>query len=68
MRNADAKTLLEAINKVTFKRRPFVAQFMQDITRVISAGKDITPKQAKVLEAIYRDTQGGGQYEKREMI
>lgn len=59
MKNSDAKILLEAIQSGKFRRTPFEVSFIPSITRQVASGKDLKPKQAEVLQAIYRKSQGG---------
>ena len=44
------------------------AKIVKTIKCHIEQGRRVTPKQAQLLEAIYRESSGGGQYQRKERI
>lgn len=59
MRLDDAKVLMEAITSAKFKRTPFEEEFLSNMKIRLERGNPVTSKQGKILEQIYRKSQGG---------
>lgn len=66
MLNKDAKTLIEAIKNSDYDLNAWEIDFMISIEEQVDKGRNLSQKQGDALEKIYRQSQGGGVYIKRE--
>jgi hypothetical protein len=63
MTNQDARALLSEINRSKIKPGDFKFKFLRSIALILDTPQRLTDKQAKVLQEIYRESQGA--YDKR---
>ncbi len=66
MCNKDAKTLIEAIKASDYDLNKWEMDFMISIEEQVDKGRNLSQKQGDALQKIYRKSQGGGAYIKRE--
>jgi len=66
MLNNDAKILIEKIKGSDYNLNTWEIDFMISIEEQVDKGRNLSQKQGDALQKIYRKSQGGGVYIKRE--
>ena len=58
MTNQEARVLLSEINRSKIRPGDFKFKFLRSITLILDTPQRLTDRQAKVLQEIYRESQG----------